>query len=647
MDRDRSEFARAALEDALSARYEILNLHGQGGMGMVFCARARALEKLVAIKVLMPNGALSAVARDRFRREARLAASLSHPSIVPVFEYDETRELPYIIMEFVRGESLGRRLRHEGRLRPDASRRILLDLADALDHAHRRGIIHRDLKPENVLIAADSGRPLLADFGIAKAMDDGSHLTVSGVMIGTPEYMSPEQAAGERDLDHRSDLYSLGAIGYTMLAGRPPHQGPGAASVIGKILTEEPKPLRELVPDAPQDLVAAISRCLEKAPEHRWPDARALHGALAGEASQDEPVAEELRGVTGFGAFMLIVLLAAMAWAVNGIVSGDYVVAAVTSLAGLLVAVGFLIYARGIAAHGYALSDVIRVSMWPPKWWGLWWPRGLRRPGDVWECLPMSARLTRVLLTLMFATLLVWLVMRSALPVVTRDALKWSVVGLSHFAVLAVLTSLLRWRTLGFAVQDASRLLFGPTIGVTFWNQPHVNAVLVRRPNAAPACATAPESGRSMLHAIEDAAGQLSGRARECGSDAARAARLLLDDVERLDVEIESLARDADPEELARVERRMAQLSESQRDAREHLKGYAKIIRGQGDVLEVKRLEREDANDTLQAIWMVLERLREPSCRGTPTEFELLERLRALAAAARRRPRPRGANPDY
>jgi serine/threonine-protein kinase len=646
MDRDRSESARAALEDALSARYEILNLHGQGGMGMVFCARARALEKLVAIKVLLP-GALTAVARDRFRREARLAASLSHPSIVPVFEFDETGEFPYIIMEFVRGESLGRRLRHEGRLPPDATRRILLDLSDALDHAHRRGIIHRDLKPENILIAADSGRPLLADFGIAKAMDDGSHLTLSGFMIGTPEYMSPEQAAAERDIDHRSDLYSLGAIGYTMLAGRPPHQGNGVASVIGKILSEEPMPLRELVPDAPRDLLAAISRCLEKAPERRWADARALHSALSREGSEDEPVTEELRGVTGFGAFMVIVLVAAVAWAVNGWASADYVLAAVTSLAGLLVAIGFLIYARGIADHGYALRDVLRVSMWPPKWWGLWWPRALRRPGDVWECLPLSARLTRILLSLMFATILVWLVMRSALPGLAREPLRWSVIAVSVFAVLAVVTALLRWRAVGFAMQDASRLLFGPTIGVAFWNQPSVNAILITRPDAAAACGTPPDSARSMLHAIEDAAGRLSGRARESGSDAAHAARLLLDDVERLDGDIEKLARDTDPEELDRVERRMAQLNETQRDARQHLEGYARIMRGQADLLEVKRLEREDANATLRAIWTVLERLREPSGRGTPTETDLLERLRSLAAAACDRPRPGGVSPRY
>jgi predicted Ser/Thr protein kinase len=643
MDRDRSESVRAALEDAVGARYEVLHLHGQGGMGMVFCARARALGKLVAIKVLVPSAALTAVARDRFRREARLAASLSHPSIVPVFEFDDTQEFPYIIMDFVRGESLGRRLRHEGRLLPDATRRILRELADALDHAHRRGIIHRDLKPENVLIAADSGRPLLADFGIAKALNDASHLTLSGVAIGTPEYMSPEQAAGERDVDHRSDLYSLGAIGYTMLAGRPPHQGDGVASVIGRILTEEPVPLRELVPGAPQDLVAAISRCLEKSPARRWPDAHALHHALAREASEDEPIAEELRAITGFGAFVGIVLLAAVAWALHG--WGDRVVTAIALLGGVLVGVGFLNHARGIAAHGSSLRDVLRVSMWPPKWWGLWWPRRLRRPGDVWECLPTTARLTRALLTLMFATILAWLVVRSSLPEFVREPLRWSVVGLSMLALVVVGTGLLRWHRIGFALQDASRLLFGPTVGTTFWGQPQVSAVLITRPEADAACTTpAPENVRTMLHAIEDAAGRLSGKAREMGTDAADAARLLVEDVERLDVDIENLARDVDPEGLAQLERRLAQLHETQRDARQHLEEYAKIMRGQADLLDVKRLDREDARATLRAIWTALERLREQSVGATPPETELIERLRALAAAARGRPRP-GAAP--
>jgi serine/threonine-protein kinase len=644
MDRDRSEWVRAALEEALRKDYEILSLHGQGGMGMVFCARERALERLVAIKALAPGGALTPAARDRFHREARLAAALSHPSIVPIFNFGETPtspSIPFIVMSFVRGESLGRQLRHEGRLSPDATRHILLDLSDALDHAHTRGIIHRDIKPENVLIAAESRRAMLADFGIAKALSDGSHLTQSGVAIGTPEYMSPEQAAGGRDIDHRSDLYSLGALGYTMLAGRPPHQGDGVASVMAKHLLEDPVPLRELAPTAPQDLVAAISRCLEKNPERRWPDAHALHRALAREASEDEPVAEELRAITGFGAFMVIVLLFAVVLAVDGWVSNDGLLMVIAPLAGLLIAVGFVNHARGIAANGYTLRDVLSVSMWPPKWWGLWWPRSLRRPGDVWECLPTSARLTRALSTLIFATILVWLVVRSWLPSPTRVGVDSGMRWLPGLGLFVVATGLLRWTRIGFAFKDAWRLLFGPTVGATFWNQPHVSGVLVTRPDAAPACATPPpDTARAVLHAIEDAAGRLGGRARAAGGAATDAAHLLVNDIERLDAEIEGLSGDASPEELARVERRLSELRETQREARQHLEEYAKLMRAQADLLEVKRLDREDANGTLGAIWTVMERLRGLSGGGTPLETELLERLRALVAAARARPRP-------
>jgi hypothetical protein len=635
MDHNRSEWVRAELEKALGERYENLVFHAEGGMGMVFCARDRALERFVAIKVLTPGVALTEQARARFRREALLAASLSHPSIVPVFDFDEKREFPYIIMAFVRGESLGRQLRQEGRIAPDVTRRILLDLADALDHAHRRGTIHRDLKPENVLIAAGTRRAMLTDFGIAKALSDGKHLTQPGVAIGTPEYMSPEQAAGAPDLDHRSDLYSLGVLGYTMLAGRPPHQGDGVADVMTKHLTEEPVPVRELAPETPQDLAAAISRCLEKNRERRWPDARSFYRALAREASEDEPVAEELRGITGFGAFMMVVLLVmAVVW----LTSTDLVAIGTASVVAALVGVGFLIYARGIAANGYALREVLRVSMWPPKWWGLWWPRTLRRPGDLWECLPTSARLTRVLLTSIFAIILVWIVMRSSLLDSTRERVDWAVWALLGLGVFVVATGLLRWNRIGFALNDASRLLFGPTVGTTFWSQPHISAVLVTRPDAGPACATAPpETVRAMLHEIEDAAARLGGQAREDGSNAADAARLLVDDIEQLDGEIESIARDANPDHLASLERRLSEMGETQREARRYLEEYAKIMRGQADLLEVKRLARDEATDTLRAIWTVLERLRDHSGRGTPQQIALLEQLRALADAARRK----------
>jgi hypothetical protein len=640
MDGDRSDWVRAELENAIGARYEILELHGQGGMGMVFCARDRVLERLVAIKVLTPGARMTGDARARFQREARHNAAVSHPSIVPVIELGETREFPYIVMEFVKGESLARKLRHEGRLSADVTRRMLLDLSDALDYAHRNGIIHRDIKPENVLIRADSGRAMLADFGIAKALNDGKHLTQSGVAIGTPEYMSPEQAVGDRNLDHRSDLYSLGALGYTMLAGRPPHQGNGVGNVMTKHLLEDPVALRQLAPDAPQDLVAAISRCLEKDPQRRWPDARAFHRAIAREASEDEPVAEELRAITGFGAFMVVLVLIATAVAVDGLMSKDNLKAVIALLAALLIGVGFVNHARGIADNGSALPYVLRVSMWPPKWWGLWWPRSLRRPGDVWECLPTSARLTRIVSTFMLATVLLWLVGRSWLSLSARGRVDWGMRWLAGLALLVVALSLLRWIRIGFSFRDSWRLLFGPTVGATFWTQSHVNAVLLTRPDLAPACAT-PDTVRAMLHAIEDAAGRLVGRSREAGSTAAEASRLLVNDIERLDADIADLAQDA--EALASLERQLSKMAQTQRDVRQRLEEAAKMMRARADLLDVRRLDREDANGTLRAIWTVIERLREQSGRGSPQENELIERLHALATAARDRQRPRGA----
>jgi serine/threonine-protein kinase len=606
-------------------------------MGMVFCARERTLEQRVAIKALVPDVALTADARERFLREARVGASLSHPSIVPVFAYGETRtppRIPFLIMPFVRGESLGRRLRHERTLAADVVRRVLIDVADALDHAHARNVIHRDLKPENVLIAAETGRAMLVDFGIAKALGDGRSLTNSRVAIGTPEYMSPEQTAGRRDIDGRSDLYSLGALGYTMLAGRPPHQGDGVSDVMTKILTEDPVPIRELAPEAPQDLVAAITRCLEKNPDRRWPDARSLSRALAREASEDD-LTEDLRAVTGFGAFVLLVLLVAAAWGFRGWMTGDVVGMVIPPLAGLLVAVGFVNYARGIAASGDTLGDVLRVSMWPPKWWGLWWPPRLRRRGDMWECLPMSARLTRAYLTLMFAAILAWLVVRSSLNEAVRGRGDQAVLTALAVGTLVVVSGLLWWSRLDFSLRDASRLLFGPTVGATFWNQPHVNSVLITRPDAGATCATPlPATVRAMLHAIEESAARLSGQARELGSGAVAAAQSLVSDIERLDDEIQQIAHA--PEQLALAQQSLDALRETQRDARQHLESYIKLMRRDADRLEMKRLEREDANGMLRAMWALLERLRDQSGRGT-ADVALLEQVRAMIADVRKR----------
>jgi predicted Ser/Thr protein kinase len=631
MDRDRSDLVRAALQEAVDGRYDIVDLHGRGGMGMVYCAHERELARLVAIKVLTPEHALTPQARERFRREARLAASLSHPSIVTVFGFGESRDFAYIVMEFIRGESLGRRLRHEGRLAPNVARHILLDLAGALDHAHGKQIIHRDLKPENVLIAADSGRVLLTDFGIAKALTDGSQLTPSRSALGTPEYMSPEQAAGERSIDGRSDLYSLGALGYTMLAGRPPHQGDSVADLMARIVTEEPVPLRILAPDAPQDLASAIMRCLEKSPERRWPDAHALWRALSREADEDDPGGAELRGITGFGAFVLLVIVSALSFAVSGFMSRDPSGAWFAIGAGSIVSVGFVIYARGIASGGYSLGDVLRVSMWPPKWWGLWWPRSLRRSRDVWDTLPTSARLVRVLLSIMFALTLVWFVMGRK-PLWMMPIIR----GLWGAVLLMVVIAFARWRHFGFSAHHASHLLFGPTVAPTFWSLPQVTGVLVTPSSAGASRATPiPKTVRGILHEIEEAAGDLTGRARQHGSAAADAARALVDEIERLDGDIEKLAGSVDPDDLARAQQSIAKLDETQRKPRQALEEYIRLMQEQAELLEVKRLHREDANGTLRELWTLINQARAQSARGTP-DPELLDRLHALVTAIRR-----------
>ena len=315
----------------------------------------------------------------------------------------------------------------------------------------------------------------------------------------------------------------------------------------------------------------------------------------------------------------------------------------IAPLAGLAVAAGFVNYARGISANGYALRDVLRVSLWPPKWWGLWWPRGLRRPSDVWDCLPTSARLARLLLTVAFAVILVWVVTLPALPDNARGLARATVMGISLMALGAVAVGLARWRGIGLRAQDASRLLFGPTVGATFWNQEHIIRLLITRPDAAPACATPqPDTVRGLLHSIEDATARLTGQARATGSAAAEAGRLLVDDIERLDAEIESLLGDAAPEELAQLERRLADMGDVEHPARQHLEEYVRFMRGQADRVEVKRLDREDANGTLREMWVVLQRLRDQSERGTPPEKDLLGHLEALCVAARARYRPAG-----
>jgi serine/threonine-protein kinase len=267
---------------AVGAQYLVDAEIGRGGMAVVYRATDLRLNRRVAIKLLPPELAFNADVRERFLREAQTSAQLAHPNIVPIYTVDEVDGLVFFVMGLVDGESLAQRLARERRLPVADVRGILAAVADALAYAHAQGVVHRDVKPDNVMLDRRTGRALVTDFGIARAAAADSRLTVTGVAIGTPAYMSPEQALGERELDGRSDLYSLGVIGYQMLAGETPFKAANTPAMLVKHVAETPRQLSSLRPDAPPALANAIMRALAKKPEDRWPDATAFRDAILG-----------------------------------------------------------------------------------------------------------------------------------------------------------------------------------------------------------------------------------------------------------------------------------------------------------------------------------------------------------------------------
>jgi len=270
----------------LSANYELEDEVGRGGMGIVYCARDRRLKREIAIKVLPPELSFRADIRQRFLREAETAAQLNHPNIVPIYTVEEKDNLVYFVMAYIKGDNLGVRLQQHGPMPPVEVRRILREVADALAYAHNRNVIHRDIKPDNIIIDEETGRAMVTDFGIARALTDtgDSRLTATGMAIGTPAYMSPEQSAGDKAIDGRSDLYSLGVVGYQMLCGQTPFVASNTPSMLVKHLSERPIPVDERWPDLPPDLSRAVMMCLEKDPDDRFPNAAAFAQALSGGA---------------------------------------------------------------------------------------------------------------------------------------------------------------------------------------------------------------------------------------------------------------------------------------------------------------------------------------------------------------------------
>jgi serine/threonine-protein kinase len=267
------------LRQVLGAEYEVLSMLGQGGFARVYKARDLRLDRIVAIKVIRPDVMGTRLFVDSFRNEGVALAKLRHPGIVPIYDIRERGGLIYYVMPFVQGTTLEARLAR-GRLPPYESRRILSELTDALTAAHRANMVHLDIKPANVFLEGDLGKVLLMDFGTAMAVSAVVEESSAAPVVGTPEYMSPEQARGLPEIDHRSDIYSLGALGYCMLMGRPPFTGRNATETLEKQVKEPPVSIRRVNPTIPKDFADAIMRCLEKDPWDRFPTMKDLDAAL-------------------------------------------------------------------------------------------------------------------------------------------------------------------------------------------------------------------------------------------------------------------------------------------------------------------------------------------------------------------------------
>jgi eukaryotic-like serine/threonine-protein kinase len=305
----------ARLQAALGSQYRIERELGRGGMGMVFLATDTTLDRPVAVKVMHPDLSVHGAITQRFLAEARMIARLRHPNIVSVHTAGEATGLFYYVMDHVPGVSLRERLNTVGKMEPAEAVRIIGDIADALAAAGQAGLVHRDVKPENILLDSASGRALLADFGIARVAAADAELTGQGIAVGTPTYMSPEQAAGE-GVDSRSDLYGLGVVAYEMLAGNPPFRGPSGAAVISMQLSEKPVPLEKIRHDLPAHVSGAVMRALEKAPADRWQSGADFHQALTGEVAFHRP-RRKLRPAVLVGVAAMLVAIVAVAMALT------------------------------------------------------------------------------------------------------------------------------------------------------------------------------------------------------------------------------------------------------------------------------------------------------------------------------------------
>ncbi len=678
---------RAQLEAAVGRQYRIVRLLGRGGMGAVFLAREESLDRLVAIKVL-PEGSADEETRERFRREARIAAQLNQPNVVPLLGFGDVSRTLYLVMGYVNGESLGARLRRDGKLGADDARRVLADIADALDYAHRRGVIHRDIKPDNILIDDETGRALLADFGIARGADKGGTVTRAGDVVGTPQYMSPEQARGG-DLDGRSDLYSLGAVGFAMLTGRAPFVGGTTQEVFLRRLTENAPPLLSVAPGTSPELAAIIDRCLVREPSQRFADARAMRLAIAPTALDDEQLPEPLdvldgrgTGLALFALFALVVTRFSLDQVISnlryytryhhGLLEGvlNGLIQPASLLPAMIWALVALQFQLPLAAFRAAKERSFRSSeIWfaafrqPLTWRFFWYPPRFRRRDDVWHRLPAPFRRVRGFATLALGLFFVGMLSSAFVPLFDavdpslraqgilgprRPAayLTWMMFLVATIATTLVATALSLFqafrfmRSRGFDQfrlhRASSALLYGPTADRAVWRQPDLAAILAQSADAAPRPPSTPAEYPSALTRI---ASGVSGEHRNVAEAAAEGARRLADEIAQIDRSLPNLQRDADPQEAQRIDARLAGFVADSDDRRELLGVLQKereIVRRSAQRLADAQAARARNIDALNALWTAANLLKTTPERAVSQIRQALrssqERTAAMAA---------------
>ncbi|MBW7935191.1 MAG: serine/threonine protein kinase, partial [Gemmatimonadaceae bacterium] len=348
------------LQLALAGRYSLDRELGRGGMGVVYLARDVQLDRPVAIKVLPPERGYDDEVRARFVREARLAAKLSHPNIVPIHAVDEVGPFVFYVMTFVDGETLGERVRARGPMPAAEATRVLREVAWALGHAHAQGVVHRDVKPENILLERGTGRALVTDFGIAAAIGSDD----DGPVTGTPEYMSPEQALGH-PVDARSDIYALGAMAFFVSTGRPPFTGGRAVDVLAHQVATPAPPVVASGTRVPRRLAHLIEKCLAKAPAERPQSALALAEQLGAAVEERREVPAALRAfvkrdgrVLSAGGVLLVGYFGLMGLVSVGLTAGPLVAVATGAAIALTPVAAMVWAARKLLRRGYELPDL-------------------------------------------------------------------------------------------------------------------------------------------------------------------------------------------------------------------------------------------------------------------------------------------------